>query len=281
MATKLTKLFLDKVQYDPSGSQVQYSWDNVVQGFGVRLYPSGKKSFVIQYRVDGRLRFMVLGQYGKLTVDEGRKLAKTELAGTLSGKDPAAARKQARKTLNAAPSLQQVFDYYIKRPSFQSKSLSHRNGFTQKLGKYILPKLGRVKVKEIQRRDVRMILEDIADQGKHPLAKSVLSFIRILLNFAVDQEFLDYNPCERLKLDLNLHSRDRVLDEDEIRLFWSGISKIGVSPLIQLALKLQLVTAQRIGEIAKARWEHVDLDKGISISLPSRLFDGNIIIGKT
>lgn len=263
MAKKLTKSFIDKVQYERAGPQVQYVWDSVLQGFGLRLYPSGKKSFVIQYRVDGRLRFMILGQYGKLTVDEGRKLAKAELAGTLSGSDPAEARKKARITLCAAPTLQQVFDYYIKRPSFQSKSLSHRNGFTQKLEKYILPMLGRVKVKEIQRRDVRMILEDIADQGKHPLAKSVLSFVRILLNFAVDHEYIDYSPCERLKLDLQIHARDRVLDEDEIRTFWTSLPNIGVCPQIQLALKLQLVTAQRVGEIAKARWEHFDLDKGI------------------
>lgn len=263
MATKLTKSVIDKAHYDPAGSQGQYVWDSVVQGFGLRLYPSGKKSFVIQYRVDGRLRFMVLGQYGNLTVDQGRKAAQINLAETLAGKDPAVARKQAREALSKTPTLQELFDYYTKRPSFQLKSLSHRTGFTKKLERHVLPKLGRMKVKVIQRRDVRLILEEIADTGKHPLAKSVLAFTRILLNFAVDQEYIDYNPCERIKLDLNILARDRVLYEEEIRTFWNEVSQIGVSPQVQLALKLQLVTAQRIGEIAKARWEYFNLEKGI------------------
>lgn len=263
MATKLTKIVIDKARYDPAGSQVQYVWDSTVQGFGVRFYPSGKKSFVIQYRIDGRLRFMILGQYGKLTLDEAQKLAIIKIAETLSGKDPAKDRREARHTLSTMPTLQEVFNYYIERPSFQSKSLSHTTGFTKKLQRYVLPKLGRMKIKEVQRRDVRLILEDIADAGKHPLAKSVLAFTRILLNFAVDQEYLDHNPCERIKLDLNIQARDRVLDEDEIRIFWNSLPNIGVCPQVQLALKLQLVTAQRIGEIAKARWEHIDLKKGI------------------
>jgi len=263
VATKLTKALLDKKEYDPDGAQVQYLWDTQLQGFGARLYASGKKSFVIQYRVEGRLRFMVLGQFGPFTVDEARKKAKTKLAETLSGKDPAKDRRQARHTFSTAPTLQQVFDYYVERPAFLAKSVSHRTGFKKKLQSYILPKLGKMKIKEIQRRDLRMILEDIADSGKHPTAKVILSFSRILFNFALDQELVDHNPCERLKLDLQIHARDRVLDEDEIRTFWNSLPNIGVCPQVQLALKLQLVTAQRIGEIAKTRWEHIDLEKGI------------------
>ncbi len=53
-------------------------WDGDVKGFGVRIYPSGKRSYVIQYRSGKRTRRMTLGQHGPLTTDEARKLAKLQ-----------------------------------------------------------------------------------------------------------------------------------------------------------------------------------------------------------
>ncbi len=47
-------------------------WDDVVTGLGVRIYPSGKKAFVLSYRAQGRKRLMVLGRYGTVTLDEAR-----------------------------------------------------------------------------------------------------------------------------------------------------------------------------------------------------------------
>lgn len=263
MKVRLKKSGIDCAEYVLDGPSAQYIWDSQLQGFGVRLYRSGKKSFVIQYRYNGRLRFMVLGQYGPLTLDEARKEAKKKLVAPLTGKDPLKERQDARIEFLTATSLQHLFDQYTAKPSFRSKSMSHQKGFVQKFERNILPHLGRMKVKEIERRHLRVLLEEIADTGKHQLAKQVQAFTRILFNFAVDQELIEHSPCERLRLDLNIQSRDRVLSEDEIRCFWYGVENIGVCPQIQIALKLQLVTAQRIGEIAKAEWRHVDLKQGI------------------
>src|SRR6266699_2683006 len=66
----LTKRALDAVK--PADEDYQI-WDTKVRGFGVRVYPSGAKSFIVQYRnAAGRTRKMLLGRYGPLTVDKAR-----------------------------------------------------------------------------------------------------------------------------------------------------------------------------------------------------------------
>jgi Arm DNA-binding domain len=69
-------------------------WDDTLPAFGVRVYPNGRKSFVISYRHRGRKRQMVLGKYGILTVDKARKKARGKLADVLEGKDPLVEKKK-------------------------------------------------------------------------------------------------------------------------------------------------------------------------------------------
>ncbi len=74
---KLTKRAIDSFRYR-GGWDVR--WDDDVPGFGIRLYPSGKKAFVLSYRASGRKRLMVLGRYGAdLTLDQARERAQKHL----------------------------------------------------------------------------------------------------------------------------------------------------------------------------------------------------------
>ncbi len=70
----LTKRALDAFRYR-GGWDVR--WDDQIPGFGVRIYPTGKKAFVLSYRAEGRKRLMVLGRYGAdLTLEEARTKAR-------------------------------------------------------------------------------------------------------------------------------------------------------------------------------------------------------------
>ena len=91
MNTKLTKKGIDSYKYK-GGWDVR--WDSLITGFGLRLYPSGKKSFVLSYRKGKRKRLLVLGQYGKITLDKARDLAQKRLAELVDGNDPAEQKKQ-------------------------------------------------------------------------------------------------------------------------------------------------------------------------------------------
>ena len=70
---KLTKKKIDTFQYDRSKGKKDIRWDEKLSGFGIRIYQSGKKSFVVFYRTNGRQRLMTLGKYGVLNLDEARK----------------------------------------------------------------------------------------------------------------------------------------------------------------------------------------------------------------
>ncbi|NBC47876.1 MAG: integrase arm-type DNA-binding domain-containing protein, partial [Gammaproteobacteria bacterium] len=95
---KLTKRAIDAATYEGDGNSRHVLWDSEVNGFGCRVYPSGRKSFVLSYRVNNRKRMMTIGSYGALTLDQARKRARAELAKVETGEaDPLEVRQQAAK----------------------------------------------------------------------------------------------------------------------------------------------------------------------------------------
>jgi len=81
-------------------------------------------------------------------------------------------------------------------------------------------------------------------------------------NWAIEKDILEANPCYKVKKAASENTRDRVLTSEEIRSLWNGLDRpdIKLERLTALALKLQLVTAQRKGEVIGARWSEFDLD---------------------
>ena len=105
---KITKRAVDALQ--PDKRRDVFTWDSELRGFGVRVKPSGVKSFLIQYRnVEGRTRRLVLGQYGGLTPENARELAREELASVAKGEDPSA----ERDAIRAGMSVSNVCDWYL------------------------------------------------------------------------------------------------------------------------------------------------------------------------
>jgi hypothetical protein len=95
---KLTKRTIDAVKLNPN--QDTYLWDDDVPGFGLRIKPSGVRSFIIQYRNSSNVsRRVTLGKFGVLTPDQARKVAKQTLADVARGGDPAEKRAQDRNAM--------------------------------------------------------------------------------------------------------------------------------------------------------------------------------------
>src|SRR5436309_2258718 len=90
---RITKRSVDALPRDGNRAIL---WDNELRGFGVLVLPSGTKSYVVNYRAtDGRYRRITLGQHGRLTPDQARKLAKKHLGEIAGGNDPAESRRAA------------------------------------------------------------------------------------------------------------------------------------------------------------------------------------------
>jgi len=98
---RLTKKAVDALQKKAAGDA--FLWDSELRGFGVRLKPSGTKTFVIQYRnSERRTRRFIIGQYGVLSVEVARNLAKKKLASVIDGGDPSQERRAAREGMTVA-----------------------------------------------------------------------------------------------------------------------------------------------------------------------------------
>src|SRR5690242_11886423 len=92
-ATRLMKRMVDAIPADRD----RILFDADLPGFGVRVLPSGAKTFIVQYRnAEGRTRRLALGAYGPLTVDEARKRALAQLREVEIGGDPSHARRDER-----------------------------------------------------------------------------------------------------------------------------------------------------------------------------------------
>jgi integrase len=226
-------------------------------GLGVRVSPKGKKSFVYMYRVDGKARFMTLGDYPKMTLADAHKAHAEARKKVEQGIDPGAEAVVERAEERQAPTVAVLAAEYLEKWA-KPRKRSWRED-ERILKKDVLPEWGRRKAREITRRDVIRLLDGIVDRGAGIMANRTLATIRKMFNFAVSRDIVPVSPCQAVRAPAPEQRRDRVLTADEIRALWHGLE--GAKRMAEgtkLALKLQLVTAQRKAEIVSAAWQEID-----------------------
>jgi hypothetical protein len=172
-------------------------WDNELRGFGLVAMRSGVKSYIINYCTkDGHYRRLTLGQHGRVTPYEARRLAKERLGGIAGGEDPAAERKKARK--RKSTTFTAVAEEFIKKHVSKTRSADETG---RVIRTYLLPRFGQMQITDIRRRDVAQLLDDIeagtvkaANRqllGGPVMADRVLAQLRTLMNWHAtrDDEF--------------------------------------------------------------------------------------------
>ena len=252
-AMKLTKRVIDALE--ASGDKFRIAWDDELKGFGIRVMPSGTKTFILDYRnAHGQQRRMSIGRYGVLTPEEARKRARQMLNRVASDRDPMAERERARE----AATFKELAEEYIKRRCPEIKS---GREYERMIRLDILPRFGRRPVRDIKRRDVIALGEDIKARGAGVSANRTLEVVRAIFNWAIDRELCEVNPAMRVKPPSKESSRERVLTADEIRSLWKSLDKIPGSPVIHQALKFILATGQRPGEVVTAEWTEIVEDE--------------------
>ncbi|MBM4287112.1 MAG: DUF4102 domain-containing protein [Deltaproteobacteria bacterium] len=233
------------------------------RGFGLRVTPNGIKTFVFKYRFNGKVRWMTLGTYGDKTLAEAHEAHAEALKVLRQGIDPGAKAIEDREAVRLAPTVATLADEYLEKWA----KLRKRSWKTDKrvLDKDVLPGWGELKAKDITKRDVIELLDKIVDRGAPIMANRCFAIIRKMFRFGAKRGIVTASPCIDVDAPAQENQRDRVLSADEIRSFWNsldGEGMKGVNPFIKLALKLELVTAQRKGECCAAAWEEIDLEDG-------------------
>lgn len=226
-------------------------------GFGIRVHPSGRKTFFYLYRVDGQRRFLNLGDYPTTKLKEARQdyeEARTKVKllkhGREEGSDPVEHRKSkkdVREERRKAHTMTELVNEYIERHAKRFKRSWQED--ERILNREVVPAWGNRKAADINKRDVIHLLDGIIDRGSPAMANNSFQIIRKMFNYALEKDILPYTPCAGIKLPSPKIARDRVLNAAEIKTLWNSLDNAAISDEIKRALKLILVTAQRPGEV--------------------------------
>lgn len=233
------------------------------RGLIVCVWPSGARTFLLRYRQDGTLKRVTLDA---TTLAGARKEWETKRDDVKRGEDPAAAvmatraiKQLKRQEERGAPTVETLGHEYIKRYAKQKKKSWRADELMLETAVYT--EWGKVKVRDLKRRDVIALIDKIAERT--PVrANRVLAVIRKMFNWAVERDVLEHSPCAGVKPPGAEQSRERVLTDAELKAFWNGLAESELDELDQAALKLQLLTGARIGEVVGASWSEIDLKKG-------------------
>ena len=253
----LTKRDVDRLEYDATGPAMQIHYDGgELSGFGVRVFPSGAKSFVVWYRTtSGRKRLHTLGKYGTLTLQQGREMARRILMQAKTGTDPMEERQKAR----SGETVRELATMYLERHAKQHKKTWRED--ERRLTKWVVPLLGSRKVADVKRSDVARLHAKIGEQAPYE-ANRVLALIAVMFTKAGEWGLVEQgvpNPSAGVQT-FKEQSRDRWVTPAELPALMQAIAEES-NPYIQAAVKLYLLTGLRRNELLGLRWKDVDFER--------------------
>lgn len=144
---KLTKRFVDQIE--PGARDMTY-WDDELRGFGLRVWPTGRKVYIAMTRVKGRLRKVTIGPHGPTTAEKARVKAHQIISEAKAGNDPVKELDQTRK----APTMKELGERFLKEHVAVRCKPSTQGEYKRSVELFINPKLGTRKVSDIERKDI-------------------------------------------------------------------------------------------------------------------------------
>jgi integrase len=250
----LTDLLLRKLK---GGEERVEVWDSKLPGFGVRVSPSGTKSFILLYRFRGLPCRLTLGRYPVLGLGEARELAKEALNQVARGIDPRQRKEEGAATYIFA----EVADEFVRVHCGRRNRERTRKETARILRTDFVCRWKRRDVRDIGRKDVVNVLDTIFERGAPIAANNALAAIRKFFNWCFERGVIVSNPCNGIKKPAKSETRDRVLSDEELRSIWEASDTIGYP--FGTMVQLLMLTAQRRNEVATMRWQDIDLSSGV------------------
>lgn len=253
---KLNKRAIDSFTYEGDGESRDVRWDTALPGFGLRIYPTGRKAFIVSYRIHGRKRMAVLGNYGARTLDQARDRARRFFVEVREGRDPLAEKQKVAQ----GQTFGDLIEAYMERHARPHKKTWEADA--GRFERHIPPGWRGRKVPSVSREEIAALHHRIGATRPYE-ANRTLDLLRKAFGLARVWGFLDHaapNPAEGIQKFKEV-KRKRWVTPDELPRLAKAIDE---EPSIysRAALWLYLLTGLRKRELLSARWDDVDWNRG-------------------
>ena len=264
-------------------SKDYFLWDDDLPGFGLRVFASGKRSYLVQYRAGGRTRRYTIGLHGIWTPETARKRAQVLLGEIARGENPAEQRMLNIKAIT----VKELCQRYVKDAEnglIQGKKRRPKKASTlvtdkSRIDRHIIPLLGTRRVKDVTSAEVTRFLRDVAS-GKTKLdvktkrrgraivrggigtATRAVGLLGGIFTYAVQLGIIDRNPVHGVRKFAD-QKKSRRLTEGEYRLLGEVIRKAAEKEQYQTAVNMIRAiacTGGRRGEIVTLKWADIDAE---------------------
>ncbi len=250
---KLTNTTIKAMDYEKANNKADLRFDDDLRGFGVRVYPSGRKSFFVSYRnKSGTKKRHTIGDFGLFTPTKARGLAQDILAGVRQGSDPQTDRQEKRQEDTFAELAERYLEYA------KDRKRSYRSD-AQRMRDHVLPSLGPKKLSEISLHQLQTIHTSVKKKLSPATANRVAALIKHVFTMAGKWSLITDNPAQHLTMFPEPPPRDIVLTPEDCRKLIDACDKDD-NKFAGALFKLAMFTGRRVGELLNAKWEHVDLE---------------------
>jgi integrase len=278
---RLSKRFVDQAE---NASTDYFIWDDELSGFGLRVFASGKRSYLVQYRAGGRTRRFTIGAHGVWTPETARKEARILLGQISQGENPAEQKQLDTKAIT----VKELCTRYLadchaglvpgkggrpKKPSTLATDES-------RIKRHILPLMGNRRVRDLTQADITKFLRDVASgktradmkTRKHGRAivrggigtgSRGVGLLGGIFTYAIREGMIDKNPVHGFQKPKD-RVRDRRLTEREYRLLGKLLDNAADN--LQFAMTAKIVraiamTGCRRGEVIHLKSGEVDAER--------------------
>ena len=278
---KLTKRVIDAAELREKDYVI---WDDDLPGFGLRVFASGKRSYLIQYRSAGRSRRYTIGLHGVWTAELARKEAKVQLGRVAQGDNPAAERQLDHKAIT----VKELCDLYLNdlkaglilgkggRPKKATTIVTD----TGRIHRHIVPLIGTRRVKDLSKADINKVLKDIMAgktrvsvktkklrgkaivRGGAGTATRTVGLLGGILTYAVEAGIIERNPAHGIRKPKD-NVRNRRLTEAEYRTLGKILRNAASDDSYQMTVDIirQIaLTGCRRTEMIKLQWVEADTE---------------------
>jgi integrase len=255
-AEKLNNRDIAGFVYDGDGKSRYVRWDTEVRGLGVRVYPSGRKSFMVGYRVSGRWRTMVLGNYGTMTLSQAREQARRLLVDARDGKDPL----DEKRKISQGETFGDLIEAYMERHAKVHKRTWPADERRLKLH---IPTgwMGR-KAGAITREEIAKVHHNFGLRAPYE-ANRLLEVLHKMFSLAKVWGFIEdtaANPVEGVP-KFKEKKRKRWVTPEELPRLATAIDAVP-NIYIRGAIWLFILTGVRRDELLSAKWDDVLWERG-------------------